>query len=488
MLSVITKPSIARRIFITLVFASIAMWMAFYSQTIIESTTPETGSYDRLLHSYAKIIETIYTEHPDPDELEIALTGLNTMIDVNIEKYNLDKQFLCFSVWSKDGQLLTKSNHSPAIRMGENQQTGFFTLRDNLPVNYFEGIAILHHLAINEKSTAYRVYAKSINHGQIYIQITQAMKSRHESINASALNYEGTIKPFLIGFPIIFIPLLIAVYTGLKPLRYFSQELAQRQPGDLKVLNQPFIYSELEPLIKEFNATLLRLQELLQREREFLADAAHELRTPLALINAQSDALIQAENETDRADASLRLSQGLSRANRLVNQLLALARMETNDVLIMRHIDVCDLIRECLASYSREAKLRKIDLTYHGPDHCLVESPNDALFSVINNLVSNAVHYGDENGHVIVQLTKNNQELQLQISDDGPGIDEKQRESMFKRFHRGTDVTSTGSGLGLAIVISAVRMMNADLKVHAGIGGKGVGFTLVCHITETIST
>jgi two-component system sensor histidine kinase QseC len=321
---------------------------------------------------------------------------------------------------------------------------------------------------------------QSLNQGQLYIQMTQSMNSRHDSISASILNYDGAIKPFLIGFPLIFIPLLIAVYTGLKPLRLFSNELAKRQPGDLQILSQPHVYSELAPVIREFNSTLARLQELLQRERDFLADAAHELRTPLALITVQSDALIHSENRVLREEASRRLTAGLERANRLANQLLTLAKIDADDAQMMRERDVADLIRECLAAYFNEAKQSNIKLSYEGPNSYLIQAPSDAIYSIISNLVSNAIRYGNANGRVIVSLSKNaDSRMQLQVMDDGPGIELHQQEKMFLRFHRGKDVSASGAGLGLAIVTSAVRLLKAELQVHTGLDGKGVCFTLL---------
>jgi two-component system sensor histidine kinase QseC len=480
MIHLITRPSIARRIFIALVFASVATWIAFYSQRTMAITAPESGSYDQLMHLYASVIAEIYETHPEEKELTIALTGLNTLFKVFKDRHRLDAQFINFSVWSKEGVLQTKSQFAPAVRMGDLQQIGFYNVQNGQEIQHAQVISLWNHLAFNKKEPTYRVYVQSLNQGQLYIQMTQSMNSRHDSISASILNYDGAIKPFLIGFPLIFIPLLIAVYTGLKPLRLFSHELAKRQPGDLQILSQPHVYSELAPVIREFNSTLARLQELLQRERDFLADAAHELRTPLALITVQSDALIHSENRVLREEASRRLTAGLERANRLANQLLTLAKIDADDAQMMREIDVADLIRECLAAYFNEAKQSNIKLSYEGPNSYLIQAPSDAIYSIISNLVSNAIRYGNANGRVIVSLSKNaDSRMQLQVMDDGPGIELHQQEKMFLRFHRGKDVSASGAGLGLAIVTSAVRLLKAELQVHTGLDGKGVCFTLL---------
>src|SRR5690606_38177047 len=139
------------------------------------------------------------------------------------------------------------------------------------------------------------------------------------------LSPAALVLPLLLGIPMLMLPVWLAVYTGLSPLRRLVGELAQRQPGDLSRLKTPAVHAELAPVVDELNSTLGRLQELLQRERQFLADAAHELRTPVALVSAQVDTLLHAGAGNEREEAARRLGHGVERASRLVNQLLALA-------------------------------------------------------------------------------------------------------------------------------------------------------------------
>lgn len=289
---------------------------------------------------------------------------------------------------------------------------------------------------------------------------------------------EGLLQPLLVAFPLVLLPVWLAVHTGLRPLRQLSRELAQRQGGNLEPLAVTAPHAELAPVVRELNATLARLRALLQRERNFLADAAHELRTPLAVIGAQRDLLQHSDSAEERRAAAARLDVGIARAGRLVGQLLALARFDADLAHDSVALDLADIARDCLAAHAALAAERGIDLSYAGPDQLPSHGPLQVFESITDNLVGNAIRYGRAGGRVELRLSRQDGCLRLEVRDDGPGIAPSLRDTLFERFVRGPDTGASGSGLGLAVVRSAARRVGAQVEVGAGMGGQGVSFSV----------
>jgi len=319
------------------------------------------------------------------------------------------------------------------------------------------------------------------------VDVTQSIASREHTFDAVMFSGDG-LRPLLVGVPLLLLPVWLAVHTGLRPLRRLSREIADRSPSDLRPLAVPAEYRELAPVVTELNATLARLQGLLDRERAFLADAAHELRTPLAVVSVQCDTLIQSRAPEDRDAAASCLRQGLARANRLVGQLLALARLEAGRPVAPAPVDVADVVRDTLAALAPAADVSGIELAYAGPDHHVLSCAPEALESVLDNLVGNAVRYGQPGGRVEVALSCDPAGLHLAVRDDGPGIAPTERARVFERFHRGEGARASGSGLGLAIVASAARRLGARIEVGDGLGGRGVSIALRWHAPQTGAT
>lgn len=456
------RPSIARRIFFALLLACAFAWFAIYLLGRYLVNKPDTGNFDREMISLADAVRTIAERHPDTKTMPIALSGLEALIRSQARVLRVPDEFMNFHIRDAGGAFVAKSAYAPNVHLGRNDQVGFFYA--------------------NLGEEVYRVHGSWSADHRYRIELAQSMTSRKNAFNYVMLSKEGLLLPLLVGFPVLLIPMWIAVRAGLRPVHRLSDELASRQPGNLSPLDIRQVDGELVPLVAELNQTMLRLQGLLQRERAFLADAAHEMRTPLALIAAQADTLAIATDHPSRDEAVQRLQAGIDRCSRLVNQLLDLARLDAVTHGQVNAIDLADVVRECLAVHSRVANARDIDLTYEGPDHQVVMMARHPLESVIDNLVSNAARYVQVGGRVLVTLaTGSNGDLRLCVSDNGPGIPAADRNSLFERFRRGTGVTSTGSGLGLAIATSAARQLGARIVVGEGLDGRGVSFAVEWH-------
>lgn len=279
----------------------------------------------------------------------------------------------------------------------------------------------------------------------------------------------------------------VTVRSGLAPLRQLAQRISRRRAGDLAPVQVDRLYAETAPVIQELNALLAHEAQRLEAERRFLADAAHELRTPLAAINAQAHQLLTEPDSAARADAAHALQQGITRASHLLTQLLTLARADAaaqpvapavNDTL-----DVADLLRNRVALLVPLARARRIELGLTAPEHLPARLDREGLCSVIDNLVDNAIRYGVAGGCVEVTLgsdgTTTAGQVLLQVQDNGRGIAPEHRARVWERFYRIPGTSEPGTGLGLAIVQRVVQRMGGTLGFVEGLDGRGVGLRCV---------
>ncbi len=275
----------------------------------------------------------------------------------------------------------------------------------------------------------------------------------------------------------------IAVWIGLKrgfePLERLRREVAARPRNDLRPLDETRAPDEVRPLIQEVNALIERVKAMMEAQRRFVADAAHQLRTPFAGLRAQAE-LARREPVPEPVRAALDgICDGAQRCSRLVNQLLTLARNEPQarpDAPAER-VDLEHLAREAAAHWAPEALRRGLDLAFEGAGRAL-PIPGDAaaLRDLLDNLLDNAVSYTPRGGHVTVRVGGDGSAW-LQVEDDGPGIAPEYRERVFERFRRVPGTSLPGSGLGLAIVREVATRHGASVELDGGRQG-GARFTI----------
>ena len=282
----------------------------------------------------------------------------------------------------------------------------------------------------------------------------------------------------LISFPFVLLPVWFAVARGLRPLRQLSAHIAARGPDDLAPLGLAAQYAELTPVIEAMDRLIAQLRDKMAREHAFVQDAAHELRTPLALISFQAHVLGHASAAPERKEAAAQMEQALARASRLIEQLLELARIDAAGPLRGGQVDVAALLRQVLAESAPQAMARDIELALEAPDALLCELEESALRAVVQNLLGNALRYVQVGGQVVLELSSQQGRLHLTVADDGPGIAEAQRALVFQRFYRVAGTEASGSGLGLAIVAQAVARLRGRLHLETGLGGRGCRFCI----------
>jgi signal transduction histidine kinase len=450
------KPSIRRRIASVLLTACALVWCAVYLQGTYITRTSETGSYDRDLAMLAHSVVAVVDKWPDAQSLRVAISGLDAFIDGEHQQSEVPPEYRLFYIWDAKGALLM------AREGADTRQATMFGV---------EGFS--NHSAQGKDLRVYGQWSADHRH---FVEAVQTIQSRRSFFHSIMFSSES-VNILVIGI-LCLLPALLVVQSGLRPLTVLARELGRRRPGDLRPIQSPSQYLEIAPLVDEFNATLARLGALLERERNFLADAAHELRTPIAVVTAQVDTLIRAQDPAEREAAAQRLRRGLSRASRLVNQLLALARLEAKLEVETRAVDVADVIRDCLAAHAQAAAQRGMDLSYTGAEHIPLTLPSQAIESVLDNLIGNAVRYGSDGGAVEVRASQTGNTLTVEVADDGPGIGTTEQGKLFERFRRGNHQDISGSGLGLAIVAAAAQQIGAHISLAGGLHGRGVTFRI----------
>jgi two-component system sensor histidine kinase QseC len=251
-----------------------------------------------------------------------------------------------------------------------------------------------------------------------------------------------------------------------------AQTLRARHSGSLEPLQLTPLPSELEPMQAALNRMLAQIQEVLGRERRFIADAAHELRTPLAVLRVHAQNLQEAGTEQERRESLAFLIAGVDRTSRLVNQLLTMARLEPKAVApVEQSIDLSETVRASLAQLTPWLLSKNLELAFDVADQPFEVLADAAAIDIaLNNLVTNAANFSPEHGVITVQLSRDDGFYNLSVQDQGPGIDEADRARLFERFYsRGN---TGGAGLGLTIVSTiATRLGGRITLVNLPEGG-----------------
>ena len=309
--------------------------------------------------------------------------------------------------------------------------------------------------------------------GSVLIQVAERINTRTEFAGLIILRM---VLPQAILIMLAAFLVWYAVKRGLAPLSSLRREIESRSHRDLSALSESQAPQEVQPLIRAMNDLLQRLSKALETQQRFIADAAHQLRTPVAGIKTQTELALR-QTKSDEAQATLRqLHTATEQATRLINQLLSLARSEpgTQIAHTMERLDLSALARDATTEWVPRALARDIDLGFDSLTQDTAVTGNVFLLrEMLNNLLDNAVRYTPGGGHVTVRLTSDGGRLALTVEDNGPGIAESDRERVFERFYRVLGSGAEGCGLGLAIVREIAIGHNAEIVLGQGTGGVG---------------
>jgi signal transduction histidine kinase len=311
------------------------------------------------------------------------------------------------------------------------------------------------------------------------VQVAQPTAARREVAAESA---SQLLVPLVLLTAMIGALLVFALRRGIGPLGVASAALAQRSETSLAPLDVQSVPVEVLPLVRTLNDLLQRLDAAFNAQRNFVADAAHELRSPVTALQLQMQLLERSIDPSEQALAMTELSAGIARTRRLIEQLLYLSRATADDDRAPRpppqdKVFLAELARSAVARWSPEAERRKIDLGADVEGDPPVDGDPLQLDVLLNNLVDNALRYTPRDGIVDVVVSVVDGAPTLSVVDNGPGVPEAERVRVFDRFYRSPQalaLTKVGSGLGLAIVKAIAERHGAAITLHAGRGGTGL--------------
>lgn len=417
--------------------------------------------YDASLAQNARLLEGLL-QAPLPDTDRTVL--LNSLESALQRAHQSDKRFaghryeskLAFQLWENE-QLLLRSATAPEAPLAQ-QPIGYSTL------------------TVGEHD--WRVYVLDVPDSASRVVVSEREDVRGELIRAVALR---TLLPDLIGLPLLTALLWWSIGWGLAPLSRMAEQIRNRDPHNLQSLTLSPLPQELDTISGALNRLLERLRLMRVREKRFIADAAHELRTPLAVLDLHAQNALAADNLEDRQEALNHLRGGVARATRLVTQLLTLARLEPEEESQpeYRPANLLSEARETLAKLSPLAAEREQQLLLNADEQAewlTLEEPG-AIETLVQNLVGNAIQHSPIQSTITITLAATPRGFQLMVDDEGPGIPINERKKVVERFQRAGP--SAGSGLGLSIVERLVKRHGGTLQLEdAPSGGLRVRIAL----------
>ncbi|MEO8154599.1 MAG: ATP-binding protein [Rhizobacter sp.] len=369
---------------------------------------------------------------------------------------------MSYQVWLNNGRTVLRSPKSPT--------TPWVPLR-------FDTAPAIEQVTV--AGDAWRVYTLSDASGQMQVQVGK--------LQAQVDHERGVWIGISVGSSVLLVLLLgsitwFIICWSLQPVEAARAALLARKPLDLSPMPEGDLPHEVRPLVESFNALLLRLESAMQGERRFLADAAHELRTPLAALMAQAQLVHSASTLEESRTSLAPLISGIERSARLTGQLLDMARLDVvespdNHPAVALHEIVSLVVRD----YDSTAQASRQRLLLHA-EPCSAHVDVNAVGVLLRNLLDNALRYAGAGARIEIvcreQAVQERVGVVLSVRDDGPGVPECERERIFDRFYRAPGTPGRGSGIGLSLVARIASLHAATLDVSEGLDGRGLGITL----------
>ncbi|MDH0335591.1 ATP-binding protein [Metapseudomonas otitidis] len=398
------------------------------------------GIYDAQLLQTARLLQGVLRQ-PGLERADWA--SLRQALDQAMERsaegvlthpYEID---VALQIWSRDGRLLLRSDDAPAL-----EKPPAVGVQDFI-VDGHEWCGVL----LDDAEQG------------LLIWVGERDDLRQDLIQRIV---QHALLPSLVGLPLLALVIWQLLGWGLRPLQRLARQLRARPVDSLEPLARGPLPPELEPVRSALDRLLQQLRNLLERERRFIADAAHELRTPLAILDIHARNARQADNDQERDEALAFLQQGVGRATRIASQLLTMARLEP-EIDTRQPVDLPALVREELAELTPLALRQDVELVLEGEPACPVQGEEASLSILLQNLISNALTFTPPGSEVRVQVDALGQGVRLRVLDQGPGASEAELARLCDRFYSAGN--PQGAGLGLAIVEMISRRLGASLRL-----------------------
>lgn len=334
--------------------------------------------------------------------------------------------------------------------------------------------AVLGYSNVTLDNGDWRVYATKSE--KRVIQVAQKMEARRNRAIALAVN---SLWPTMPASLLLIVATWWVVTSALSPLNRIGRDLSDRNADSLAPVSDEGVPQEVSLLVAELNSLLARMAHTLQSQQRFVADAAHELRSPLTALKLQVQTLARAKDDTAREQGIGRLLGGVDRATRLVEQLLSLARQEPlSQAPDSAVVSLLSCVEQAASDVATFAQSRNVEVEYGTLMEAKIAGDTESLRMMLRNLLDNALRYTPEHGTVKVDIATDRATAILTVEDSGTGIPEAERERVFDRFYRIPGTSPSGSGLGLAIVKAVADRHAATIELgNSSLGGLAVTLT-----------
>jgi two-component system sensor histidine kinase QseC len=439
--------SLRRRLLGLLLGGVTAAWMVTVVLSYVDAHHEVDELFDAQLAQVAQSLLALASH--DPGE------AIEELGDV-AHKY---QRSMRFQIWRSDGKLVMRSKNAPESPL--TATAGFSEASDD--------------------SGHWRHFSQWNSERSLQVQVSEDHHIRDELIGHIAWRL---LLPALFGLPLIGLWVWLATRQALSSLDGIARQIASRAPQQLQAVTPAAAPEEIRTMIEALNGLFQRVDAALESERRFTADAAHELRTPLAALQAQLQVARRARDDDERERSLSQMQNGLTRAAHLVDQMLQLARLDPESGLPVRQmIDLGQLAESVCAELGALILERRLEFELDAAPGCQVAGHAEWLRVLVRNLLDNAIRYTPAGGTVRMSVANRGGATTLAVSDNGPGIAGADRDAVLRRFHRVGDSGEPGSGLGLSIVARIAELHGAVLELADGIGRPGLTVRLSWPLT-----
>jgi len=443
--------SIRKHLLFNLLTLILFSWLAIAGFTYFQAKHEIEEIFDAQLAQTAGMIAKLTSDKIKKKEVD------STQLAKAVYGHKYERK-VSFQIWEGD-QLLLHSQSAPHNKLSPN--LGF---SDKLI-----------------KGTTWRIFGMQQQLSNYTVYAAENYEVRDEMITYIA---QGVLIPLLWALPLLGTLIWLGIGQGLLPLKRVALEVAQKNPQQLKPIDNKNIPDEVIPLTTSLNGLLHRLDQAFELEKRFTADASHELRTPLAAIRTQTQVALRSTDPEEQKKALLNIIEGVDRSSHLVDQMLTLARLEpdscnknfnTVDMLILSENIIADLVPLATEQQIELSLTNKTATT----EARSIKGYEPGLAILLRNLIDNAIRYTPNGGRVELTIFTEKNNCSLTITDSGPGIPKDERERIFDRFYRQENHDNYGCGLGLSIVQRIVDLHQAEIRLAEGFNNKGLSITLL---------
>lgn len=450
------KPSLHRRLAVILLVSALVSTVVSTSLAVVFLFFGRDGWVNQTNLYVAKGIAASIDGEPDPGALRARVAHFQSITEANNREEGLSGDL------SEEALQVVGSNQAMAYRSTKAPSRPFPMLG-----------AGVHSIRVDGQ--AWWIASAPTSDGRHWVHVGSPSRDRMRLFHTIGADVGGSLLlPLLLSCGLA----LLAVRTGLKPLFRLAATVQDRAAAALDPIEPPVAYEEFQPLLQAINRQFAQARLHLEHQRAFIADAAHELRTPLAVISTQAHRLAFAESADERRLAQADLQIGLESSAKLITQLLTIAQLETPNSGPRKTIDLEALLREIVQALAPVLMGAGCDLGLTSPGPTYLDVDPGGLRSAVENLVRNAGLYAGRGALVDLVLVRQDKDVLIQVMDDGPGVPEIHRSRLSERFYRIPGTPSPGSGLGLAIARKVAEGHGGVLELSSGLAGRGFGATL----------